>query len=34
MNKTGLAGGSDAQNLILVELLCRLHKQVQQDAKK
>lgn len=27
-------GGSDAQNLILVELLCRFQEQVQQDAKK
>lgn len=27
-------GGNDVQNLILVELLCRLLKQAQQDAKK
>jgi len=27
-------GGDDVQNLILVELLCRFHKQAQQDAKK
>ena len=28
-----VGGGNDVQNLILVELLCRLLKQAQQDAK-